>query len=116
MALKALFCSFSLERHVPADRMLRSINRFVGLSCLREHLQPFYADPQCANAVDTCAAYVAIFRAVLYTHNRASLAEALGSRRCPSRCDRWTMTRQKGSVDRHPQARRGRRNGDLIRR
>jgi hypothetical protein len=25
----ALFCQFSLERHVPADHMLRAIDRFV---------------------------------------------------------------------------------------
>jgi transposase len=40
---EALFCSFNLEQHVPADHMLRSIDRFVDLSGLRTHLQPFYS-------------------------------------------------------------------------
>ncbi|OAN44315.1 ethanolamine ammonia-lyase [Paramagnetospirillum marisnigri] len=40
---EALFYSFNLEQHVPADHMLRSIDRFVELSGLRPHLQPFYS-------------------------------------------------------------------------
>src|SRR5687768_18460488 len=40
----ALFYEFSLERHVPADHLLRSIDRFVDLSGIREHLRPFYSD------------------------------------------------------------------------
>lgn len=40
---EALFYSFNLEQHVPADHMLRSIDRFVDLSGLRAHLQPFYS-------------------------------------------------------------------------
>jgi hypothetical protein len=36
---EALFYSFSLERHLPADHLLRSIDRFVDLSCVREHLR-----------------------------------------------------------------------------
>jgi len=32
---EALFYEFSLERHVPADHLLRSINRFVDLGDLR---------------------------------------------------------------------------------
>src|SRR5690348_16745840 len=40
----ALFYEFSLERHVPADHMLRSIDRFVELSGVRAHLQPFYSE------------------------------------------------------------------------
>jgi hypothetical protein len=32
VAQEALFYSFSLERHVPADHLLRSIDRFVDLS------------------------------------------------------------------------------------
>ena len=31
----ALFYEFSLERHVPASHLLRSIDRFVGLSGIR---------------------------------------------------------------------------------
>src|SRR5580693_1889810 len=38
-----LFLGFSLERHVPADHMLRSIDRFVDLDGLRQHLAPFYS-------------------------------------------------------------------------
>jgi len=44
VAQGALFYSFSLERHVPADHMLRSIDRFVDLSDIREHLKPFYSE------------------------------------------------------------------------
>lgn len=44
VAQEALFYSFSLERHVPADHMLRSVDRFVDLSGIREHLKPFYSD------------------------------------------------------------------------
>ncbi|KQN16643.1 IS5/IS1182 family transposase, partial [Sphingomonas sp. Leaf30] len=44
VAQEALFYSFSLERHVPADHMLRSIDRFVDLSGVREHLKPFYSE------------------------------------------------------------------------
>ena len=40
----ALFYEFSLERHVPAGHMLRSIDRFVELSGVRAHLQPFYSE------------------------------------------------------------------------
>src|SRR6266550_3057705 len=40
---EALFYEFSLERHVPADHMLRSIDRFVDLSGVRAHLEPFYS-------------------------------------------------------------------------
>src|SRR6202790_4206770 len=39
----ALFYEFSLERHVPATHMLRSIDRFVDLSDVRSHLAPFYS-------------------------------------------------------------------------
>ena len=36
----ALFDEFNLERHVPQDHLLRSIDRFVDLSSVREHLRP----------------------------------------------------------------------------
>jgi transposase len=39
----SLFYRFSLERHVPADHLLRAIDRFVDLSDLRVHLAPFYS-------------------------------------------------------------------------
>ena len=44
VAQEALFYEFSLERHVPAHRLLRSIDRFVDLSSIREHLRPFYSE------------------------------------------------------------------------
>ena len=39
----ALFYEFSLERHVPAAHLLRSIDRFLDLSEVRNHLAPFYS-------------------------------------------------------------------------
>src|SRR2546421_11335192 len=39
----ALFYEFSLEQHVPADHLLRSIDRFVEFSELRRELAPFYS-------------------------------------------------------------------------
>jgi len=41
---EALFYEFSVERHVPANHLLRSIDRFVDLSGIRAHLRPFYSD------------------------------------------------------------------------
>jgi hypothetical protein len=43
VAQEQLFYEFSLERHMPTDHLLRSIDRFVDLSSLREHLRPFYS-------------------------------------------------------------------------
>ena len=40
----ALCYEFSLERHVPGDHLLRSIDRFVDLGDIREQLRPFYGD------------------------------------------------------------------------
>ena len=39
----ALFYEFSLDRHVPGDHLLRSIDRFVELDGLRRELAPFYS-------------------------------------------------------------------------
>ena len=44
VAQAALFYEFSLDRHVPGHHLLRSIDRFVDLSGIREHLRPFYSD------------------------------------------------------------------------
>ena len=44
VAQEALFYSFNLERHVPAEHLLRSIDRFVDLSDIREQLRPFYSE------------------------------------------------------------------------
>ncbi len=41
---EALFYGFSLEDHVPQDHLLRSIDRFVDLSSIREHLRPYYSE------------------------------------------------------------------------
>ena len=41
---EALFYEFNLERHLPADHLLRSIDRFVDLSGVRAHLRPFYSE------------------------------------------------------------------------
>ncbi|MFT7311150.1 MAG: transposase [Paracoccaceae bacterium] len=38
----ALFYEFSLEGHVPQSHLLRSIDRFVDLSGIRQHLASFY--------------------------------------------------------------------------
>jgi transposase len=40
----ALFYEFSLERHIPVDHLLRSIDRFVDLGDLRRELAPFYSN------------------------------------------------------------------------
>jgi len=41
---EALFYSFSIEDRVPADNLLRSIDRFVDLEGIREHVRPYYSD------------------------------------------------------------------------
>src|SRR5512135_1640224 len=38
-----LFYSFNLDAHVPADHLLRGIDRFLDLTELRQHLAPFYS-------------------------------------------------------------------------
>jgi len=40
----ALFYEFPLEEHVPAEHLLRSIDRFVELDGLRRELAPFYSE------------------------------------------------------------------------
>ena len=40
-AQDALFYEFSIEAHVPRDHMLRSVDQFVGLASIRQHLAPF---------------------------------------------------------------------------
>ena len=41
---EALFYGFSLDQHVPADHLLRSLDRFVDLSGIREHLRSHYSE------------------------------------------------------------------------
>ena len=41
---RQLFYSFNLDDHVPADHLLRGIDRFLNLGELRRHLVPFYSD------------------------------------------------------------------------
>jgi transposase len=43
IAQGALFYEFSIEDHVPADHLLRQIDRFVDLSEIRSFLAPFYS-------------------------------------------------------------------------
>ena len=38
-----LFYSFNFDAHVPADHLLRGIDRFLDLTELRQHLAPFYS-------------------------------------------------------------------------
>jgi transposase len=38
-----LFYSFHLDEHIPADHLLRGIDRFLDLADLRQHLAPFYS-------------------------------------------------------------------------
>src|SRR6202158_5465377 len=40
----ALFYGFSLERRVPDNHLLRKIDRFVDLSEVRRHLEPYYSE------------------------------------------------------------------------
>jgi transposase len=42
-AQEQLFYAFSIESHVPADHLLRRIDRVFDLSDLRRHLAPFYS-------------------------------------------------------------------------
>src|SRR6202012_5287073 len=44
VAQEPFFYAFSLESHVPADHLLRSVDRFVDLAGLRHELAPFYSD------------------------------------------------------------------------
>ena len=41
---EALFYGFSLERHVPDNHLLSRIDRFVDLSEVRTHLEPYYSE------------------------------------------------------------------------
>ena len=43
VAQGALFYEFSLERHVPEDHLLRSVDRFVDLDDVRSRLAPLYS-------------------------------------------------------------------------
>src|SRR5271156_5762112 len=38
-----LFYSFNLDDHVPADHMLRGIDRFLDLTDLHQHLEAYYS-------------------------------------------------------------------------
>jgi transposase len=40
---EALSYGFSLEEHVPADHLLRAIDRFVELSAIRRQFEPFHS-------------------------------------------------------------------------
>lgn len=38
-----LFYEFDLDAHVPANHVLREIDRFLDMRSMREHLRPFYS-------------------------------------------------------------------------
>ena len=38
-----LFYSFNLDEHVPADHLLRSIDRYLDLTDLHQHLEAYYS-------------------------------------------------------------------------
>jgi transposase len=40
---KPFFYAFNLDDVVPQDHLLRSIDRFLDLSDLRQHLEPYYS-------------------------------------------------------------------------
>ena len=48
VAQGALFYEFSLEDHVPADHLLRSIDRFADLGDVRRRLAPLYSSDRSA--------------------------------------------------------------------
>ena len=49
----ALFYEFSIEAHVPQDHMLRSIDQFVDLAGIRQHLAAFYSYWTCPGLVES---------------------------------------------------------------
>ena len=66
---EALFYGFSLERQVPDDYMLRRIDRFVDLSGVRAHLEPYYSDvgrrtPRPREFFNTIRPYWSVSRAI----------------------------------------------------
>ena len=40
----ALFYEFCLERHIPRNHLLRSLDRFIDFAPLREHLRGYYSE------------------------------------------------------------------------
>jgi transposase len=42
-AQNALFYDFNLDRHIPADHLLRRIDEFLDFNAIRQHLEPFYS-------------------------------------------------------------------------
>ena len=55
-AQAALFYEFSLEDHVPRNHLVRSLDRFVDLASVREHLADFYSHTgrPCLSPVKLC--------------------------------------------------------------
>ena len=43
-AQNSLIYDFCLEKHIPANHLLRQINKFLDFDAIRRHLQPFYSD------------------------------------------------------------------------
>ena len=52
---KPFFYAFNLDDVVPQDHLLRSIDRFLDLSDLRQHLAPYYSHTGCPSVARTLA-------------------------------------------------------------
>ena len=50
----ALFYEFSIDDHVPQDHLLRSIDRFVDLSDIRQYLAVFIATLAAHPLIQSC--------------------------------------------------------------
>lgn len=53
-AQSSLFYEFSSENHVPQDHVLRSIDRFVDLSCIRVFSRIFTAKQVACRLIRSC--------------------------------------------------------------
>jgi len=50
----ALFYAFSIDNHVPQDHLLRSIDRLVDLSGIRQYLADFYSHTGRCPLIQNC--------------------------------------------------------------
>ena len=69
-----LFYSFNLEQYVPADHLLRGIDRFLDLGDLRQHLAPF-VPPGIAGLPEPARRQVATIHRALYSEVGATYRE-----------------------------------------
>jgi hypothetical protein len=74
-AQAALFYEFSLEDHVPQDHLLRSIDRFVDLSGIRQYLAEFYSHTGRPSIDPELLIYNPAVH--VYMHERAHVARGL---------------------------------------